>query len=34
MNTMIETAKDLWKNHRKAVIGGAVVIIILVIAAF
>jgi len=33
MEMIIEAAKTLWKDHRKIVIGAAVVIVILVIAA-
>ena len=33
MEMIIEAAQHLWKDHRKIVIGAAVVIVILVIAA-
>ena len=33
MDTIIEAAKHLWKDHRKAVIVAGVVVVILIIAA-
>ena len=33
MEMITEAAKDLWKNHRKMVIGAGVVLVILIIAA-
>jgi len=34
MDMIKDAAKDLWNNHRKIVIAGAVVLVILIIAAF